>query len=374
MSFFRKFVLPGLLFQSIVVAGGYGTGRELVEFFLTRGPVGGLLALGLSTAIWSAVAAAGFEFARVFRAFDYRSFFRHLLGPAWVAFDIAQVSLTLLVTAVIAAAAGEIFDAAFALPYPLGVLTVVTAIAYLVFRGSSTIERVFAAWSGVLYLVFIIMFVWSVREFGGDIMAAFRSHRGTEGWVVGGLSYAGYNVSVVALILYVVRHHESRGESVGAGLLAGPIAILPGFLFFLALCGQYPAVLERAVPVDLILELLGSRAFRLAYQIVLFGTLIETGAGMIHAINDRIAGAFEERLRPLPPRARPLVALALLGTAAALSRFGLIDLIARGYGSLTWAYLALFVVPVLTWGVILSRREAPPSRRRSRLSGSGRNG
>ena len=362
MSVFRKYVLPGLLFQSIVVAGGYGTGRELVEFFLSRGPWGGLLALGLSTAIWSAVAATSFEFARVFRAFDYRSFFRRLLGRAWILFDVAQVSLTLLVTAVIAAAAGEIFDSAFSLPYPLGVGTVVMAIAYLVFRGSSTIERVFAAWSGVLYLVFVVMFAWSVRELGADIIAAFGSPGETRDWIVGGLSYAGYNVSVVPLILYVVRHHESRGEALGAGLLAGPIAIFPGLLFFIALCGQYPGVLDRAVPVDQLLEVLGSQTFRLVYQIVLFGTLIETGAGMIHAINDRIAGAFEERQRPLPPSARPLVAFALLGVAAVLSRFGLIDLIARGYGSLTWVYLAVYVVPVLSLGVLLFRRAAaaPP--------------
>lgn len=32
--FFRKYLLPGLVFQSLTIGGGYGTGRELVEFFL----------------------------------------------------------------------------------------------------------------------------------------------------------------------------------------------------------------------------------------------------------------------------------------------------------------------------------------------------
>ena len=41
--FFRKYLLPGFVFQSIVIGGGYGTGRELVEFFLKFGPLGGLL-------------------------------------------------------------------------------------------------------------------------------------------------------------------------------------------------------------------------------------------------------------------------------------------------------------------------------------------
>ena len=363
MGLFRKYLLPGLVFQSVVVAGGYGTGRELVEFFLSRGPVGGLLALGLSTAIWSLVAAVSFELARTLRAFDYRTFFRRLLGPAWVLFDITQVTITLLVVAVIAATAGEIFEAVFALPYALGVLTVVAAICYLVFRGSATIERVFAVWSGVLYLVFLVLFLWSFREFGERILSAFGSYRETEGWVIGGLSYAGYNLTVVPVILYVVRHHEARREAVGAGLLAGPIAIFPGLLFFVALCGLYPAVVGEAVPANFLLDALGSRAFQVLYQVVLFGTLIETGAGMIHAINDRIAVAWEERRRSLSPLARPAFAVLLLAVAAVLARFGLIELIARGYGSLTWVVLAVFVVPVLARGVRLLRLSGPgPSR------------
>ena len=35
----------------------------------------------------------------------------------------------------------------------------------------------------------------------------------------------------------------------------------------------------------------------------------------------------------------------------------LVDLIARGYGTLTWAFLVVYVVPVLTWGVWLAGRQ-----------------
>ena len=40
-TFFQKYLLPGFIFQSLIIGGGYGTGRELVEFFLTAGPVAG---------------------------------------------------------------------------------------------------------------------------------------------------------------------------------------------------------------------------------------------------------------------------------------------------------------------------------------------
>ena len=30
---FKKYLLPGFVFQSVTIGGGYGTGRELVEYF-----------------------------------------------------------------------------------------------------------------------------------------------------------------------------------------------------------------------------------------------------------------------------------------------------------------------------------------------------
>ena len=32
----RKYLVPGLVFQSVVIGGGYGTGREIAEFFLKQ--------------------------------------------------------------------------------------------------------------------------------------------------------------------------------------------------------------------------------------------------------------------------------------------------------------------------------------------------
>jgi len=44
---FQKYFIPGIIFQSVVIAGGYGTGREIVEFFLNYGPLGGFLGMAL---------------------------------------------------------------------------------------------------------------------------------------------------------------------------------------------------------------------------------------------------------------------------------------------------------------------------------------
>ncbi len=350
--FFQRYLLPGFIFQSVVIGGGYGTGRELAEFFLIHGPVGGLLAMILvSTVIWSAVCAVSYEFARAFKSYDYRSFFKHLLGRAWFLFEICYIALLLLVLAVIASAGGSILEESFALPYALGVIGMMTAVGFLVFRGSTTIERVMASWSFVLYALFIVFFVLCFVRFGDDITAALRTGLIEGSWLMGGMRYAAYNLASVPAVLFAIRHIETRKEAIGAGLLTGPIAIIPGLLFYLAMIGQYPAILDRPVPANFLLEILGSRAFQLMFQVVLFGTLIETGTGMIHAVNERIAAVYEERQRSMPGYLRTTVALGLLVFAALLARFGLINLIAKGYGTLTWFFLLIFVIPILTWGV-----------------------
>jgi uncharacterized membrane protein YkvI len=56
---------------------------------------------------------------------------------------------------------------------------------------------------------------------------------------------------------------------------------------------------------------------------------------------------------------RPAVACGLLISAVVIARFGLIALVAKGYGTVTWGFWLVFVIPVLTlgvWRVLRGRR------------------
>ena len=79
-SWFKRILLPGLALKAFVIGGGYATGRELAEFFLPAGPRGGLMAIGLATVIMSFLSVITFMLARRIQAFDYRTFFKSLLG------------------------------------------------------------------------------------------------------------------------------------------------------------------------------------------------------------------------------------------------------------------------------------------------------
>jgi len=351
----RRILLPGFVFQSVVIAGGYGTGRELAEFFLKEGPWGGLLAMACATIIWSLVCAVTYELARRAGTFDYRTFFKSLLGQGWVVYEVAYLVFMLLILAVIAAASGSLLEETFALPYWAGVGGIMIAVGAIVLGGSDILERIMAGWSIVLYAAYIVLFLWCFRRFGDQIIGAFQGPvepaAGSGGWGVAGIRYAAYNIALIPPLLFPIRHLRSGKETLSAGLLAGPIAMIPGLLFYLAMVGQYPAVLDRPVPANFLLELLGSRGFQILFQIVLFGTLIETGAGLIHGMNERIAKVLRERGKEMPTVARPGLAVGLLLAGTLLAGVGLVDLIARGYGTLTWVFFFVYVVPVLTLGL-----------------------
>ena len=351
-SFVKKYLIPGFVFQSIVIAGGYGTGRELVEYFLKNGPVGGLLGMFLITAvIWSVVLAVSFEFARKFQTYDYRSFFIRLLGRFWFTFEILYFILLIIVLAVVGSAAGILLRDNFGIPYLLGVILIFAFIGFLAFKGSRMIEKFLSGVSILLYLVFGIFFIISIVRFGPYIQQKLAQAITDSGWLKGGFKYALYNIAVVPAVLFCTRDLQTRKEAVAAGLLAGVMGILPGFLILFALIAHYPSVVVEEVPVVFALQKLRLPFFLYIYQIVLFGALITTGIGFIHSINERMQSAFQAKNKEFPQWARPLVAIGLMLFGLVLSTFGLIDLIAKGYGSASYGVFFIFVLPALTLGI-----------------------
>ncbi len=353
-SAFQRFVLPGLAFKAVVIGGGYATGREIAEFFVPAGPWGGIAAMAVATVAWSLVCAITFVFARRLRERDYRSFFRALLGRAWPVFEIAYLLFVVLVLAVFGAAAGAIGAALFGLAPIVGTLCLMVAIAVATAFGNKSVEHVFTWVSVLLYGVYAAFVVFALSSFGGQISANFAAADGwNEGWLTGGLTYAGYNIVAAVVILPVTRHLASDRDAVVAGVAAGPLAMLPAFLFFICMCAFLPAIAGEALPSDYLLARLDQPWFRYLFQAMIFAALLESGTGAVHAINERISTVWQARTRePLSARARGALALGLLAVCMLIAdRVGLVALIANGYRALAYVLIAVYVVPLLTIGI-----------------------
>ena len=353
-TWFQRFLLPGFAFKAVIIGGGYATGRELAEFFLPSGPWGGLAGMLLAMVLWSAIAAVTFAFARATGSFDYRSFFRELLGPGWIVFEIAYVLFVILILSVFGAAAGEIGAAMFGVPPIWGTLVLAAAIAGFAAFGNTSVEALFKYVSFLLYGVYALFLVFGLAGFGDRIAANFAVPAPTDGWALGGLTYASYNVVGAVVILPVLRHLTSQRDAVVSGLIAGPLAMAPAILFFVCMIAFYPGIANETLPSDFMLRQLELPAFHFLFQFMIFAALLESGTGSVHAINERIAQVVQSRGRAaLGPRARGAIAAVLLiGCIFVADRFGLVALIASGYRVLAMVFLAVYVLPLLIVGVV----------------------
>lgn len=352
-SRFQRYWLPGLAFKAVVIGGGYATGRELAEFFLPSGPWGGLAAMALSTVIFSLACIVTFLFARQFSARDYVTFFKQLLGPGWVLFEGAYILFIVLILAVYGAAAGAIGTAVFGVSEIWGTFALGLSIIAVVTFGNVSVERMFAYVSYLLYAVYALFVILAFSRFGSEIDAAFAEDSAIGSWAAGGTIYASYNLIGAVVVLPVMRHLTSNRDAVIAGLLAGPLAMIPAALFFICMVAFLPDIAAATLPSDFMLQRLDIPLFHLLFQLMIFSALLESGASSVHAINERIAKAVRiRRGSELSNHARLMIALALLvGCMFLADRFGLVALIANGYRALAYVLLAVFVLPLLTFGV-----------------------
>jgi uncharacterized membrane protein YkvI len=352
MTFFKKYLLPGFIFQSIVIGGGYGTGRELVEFFLAHGPLGGYFGMILAMLIWSAVMAITFELARMGKTYDYRSFLNNLLGKWWIVYEICYVLGLILVISVIGSASGELIHEISGLPEITGIIVMMVLVGFFVFYGSALIVKALSVWSFMVYAVYIglVLACWMV--FGDTIKDMMSIYRGDSQWIWGGVKYAGYNIVGIPALLFSIRYIELRREAFISGAFAGAIGMIPGFLIYTAMLSQYPEIVSEVIPSNFILSKLGSPIFQAIFQVILLGTFIETGIGVIHGFNERIAGVYQERGIEMPRSFRLGIALSVFIVATYIANaVGLIGLIAKGYGTITWVSWIIYVFPVLTLGI-----------------------
>ena len=361
-SWFQRYLLPGFAFKAVVIGGGYATGRELAEFFLPSGPRGGLLAIVLAMVIWSMVCAVTFSLAYATKSWNYRAFFQNLLGPFWVIFEICYLLFIILILAVFGAAAGAIGTALLGWPPLVGTLSLIACISFVTTYGTSSVERLFKWVSIFLYAVYALFVVLSFFAFGDRIILNLAAPAPHEGWVLGGFTYAGYNVVGAVIILPVLRHLNSNKNALIAGALAGPFAMIPALLFFICMIAYYPQIGSEALPSDFLLQRLNFPAFHYLFQLMIFLALLESGTGCVHAFNERIAEAYAARKgASLSKSARLWITGALLlGSIFLAARFGLVTLIASGYRGLAYMFLAVFVLPVMTVGLwqLIARNKA----------------
>jgi uncharacterized membrane protein YkvI len=358
MSVWRVYLVPAGVLQSLMIGGGYGTGREIVEYFSRYGFLGGLLGLALVSCCFAVLLCVSYEFARLYRAYDYRRFFRALLGRGWVAFEVVYLLMFALVLAVIAAASASLVEEYLHLPGVLGVATLLALVVLFAFYGREWVTRILAYKALFLCAVFFMYFLVILSRSSGRIIAQFASHEILSGWGVAALRYTLYSSVVIPAMLFATTAIETRRQAVLSGITSAMAAVAPAILLHVSFGAGYPEVLTRPIPLYWMISLLKLPLLTVAYLIILFGSLFDVGIGFIQSVNERIDGGWMERYgRKITRPARAGIALTCVLVSGGLAQVGIVRLITQGYGTMAYGFLLLFVGPLLTIGIYRIARQ-----------------
>ena len=355
-NFIRIYILPGAMLQSVIIAGGYGTGREVVEYFSSYGMTNGIYAMVTAAISMAVVFVLTLEISRLYQVYDYRRFFQVLLGRGWVVYEGLAVLLFMLVIAVIGSAAGTVLNTELGLPQLAGAAIMLISVTVILFYGRELVTRLLTYWSLFLYVVFIGYLVLVFTNLSDEIAKGFAESSNESGWAIRGLQYTGYNMTAIPIILYCAMAIQTRRQAITAGIVGSLIAMIPALMLHVSFSAFYPDILDESLPIYTMFDALDVEVLKLAYLVVLFGTFVETGAGNLQGFVERLDGWWKERQGTgLKRQTHATVAAIAMMLAGGLSYFGIVALIADGYGTLAWGFLLVYALPLLTIGIVKIR-------------------
>ncbi len=355
-SRFRRILLPGIILQSVLIGGGYATGREIVEYGGKFGASGWISGLAIFFG-FSLISILSMEACRQWQVYDYKSLLKKLIGKGWFAYEIVYLLLAILIIAVMASAAGEILNSTLGFNRWVGVILIIVLVGFLNYKGDDVIAKLETIGTIALFAAYILFAIAVFSSRGTEIMSTFSSWDTSYLdevpslllllWT--GILYVGYNLAVYPASFFTYKGIHSRNESILAGFASGLLMTIPWFLTYFALLAYYPDknVLASTVPWLMMLKEFHP-ALIIVFGIVVGWTLVETATGMIHAFIHRIEMEMTERKKePLKKTTKALIAAIALVASLILAQIGIIDLVAKGYTIMAYAMIAVYGLPLL---------------------------
>ena len=242
----------------------------------------------------------------------------------------------------------------------IGAITVIVGV--LNYYGEKIISYFETIGTVLLYIGYISFSVLVISHGGAHISEVMASgdHSFVPDATVGaalwtGILYMAYNLVVFPASFFTIKAQKSRKDTIISGIIAGLLMIIPWFMTYYAVMAFYPDKAVLASPVPWVAMMQADNApgwLLLLFSIVMGWTLIETATGIIHAMLERVdKGLTDTGRNPLTRQHRGALTVIILVISVAFAKIGIIDLIAKGYNALAYAFILLYLVPLLTVGV-----------------------
>lgn len=172
MNSILRIFIPGIIFQSVIIGGGYASGREVMEYCAKYG-LNGFLVIGLCAVLFSFFLFLSFLAVSKFESYDYRNFSKNILKKYWFLFELLFLFMAIIAISVVISTVAETANKHFNFNYSYVTLIIILIIASFSFFGKKWIIRYKGVGSILLYSVYIYFFVSIFSSKPNDIIWAY---------------------------------------------------------------------------------------------------------------------------------------------------------------------------------------------------------
>ena len=346
--------------------GGFSSGRQIVQFYTRFGAYAIFMPI-VAVAIMALVYYFAVSYAVANKTFDYRSWALGYYKP-WekigaILYEICYVLILLTATAVVFATGGSLLKQLFHIPYLPSTIIVALLIFVIAIFGADAVRKFSVVMALTIIAVWIVIYSGAIIKNPSAVSTVIHgagSLRNYSFWKAlwNAILYAGFQSTLIASWVSVADTLETKKATAKAFLLYGFIinaAMLT--LASIGILGFYPAVLKETLPSIYVAShgFSSNAAFILGSTVILLAC-ISTGVPIVYGGVKRIVSALPKTIKGSETKKNIIPTAGYLLITWAIAQFGLIPLIAKGYGTIGYIAIFVIIIPVLIKGFIDSRK------------------
>ncbi|MCT2176499.1 hypothetical protein M3F63_02260 [Brachybacterium muris] len=345
----------GATFIGTTIGAGYASGQEILQYFVSFGPVRGPIALAIATVLFFLLGWAVLWLAHRLRTDDIHDLVNPVDSRWPTRFVDLSITVSLFGTLVIMlAGAGAAIELQTGIPAIVGSAIMAAVCVVSILAGTSGLVIVQKIVVPLIIVVAVGVAAWAIVNAGPSTGQAaadmVNSSPLINNWMLSGVLYVAFNIQLVYAVFAPVGKESKGGLTLFSGALLGAlgIGVMAGAMVW-ALSANAAVVGTADLPMVELAATIAPWAM-VVYSIVLLLAQFTTAVSCLFGSVERFRKA-----GPITKLPNWLVAVLTGALAVLLSAIGFSSLIGTVYPILGYAGLVIIVLLVATF-IVRHRR------------------
>ncbi len=371
----KRAVMPSFFAVAFVwftthFGGGFASGQQVVQYYVSYGWYAAIMPI-LSQALEGLIFYYAWKFALDKRKWDYRSWSLEFYKPVQVVmapvFEFMFQLILVTATAVAFATGGATLTTVFGTGYMMNTIIIAASMLLLTIFGAEFVRKAASVIAIAIIVGVLIVYVPNVIAGWGKItsnLSGLKSgaipNSGTFGQALWKMCvYAGFQACCLGAYLAhsdALKDVRDAKKAAFWGFVINAVILMISTLGIMAF--YQDGILTQSVPaLFVVMNGVGAAWITPIVSILIILGAVSTGVNLIYGTTNRILNYISrnepEEVAKEKETKRSIVISAVYVLATwAIAQFGLIPLIAKGYGTLGWVSVFVIIIPLLLRGFI----------------------